>query len=192
MKKPYIVGIGGGTASGKSTLCARLEQVFSGWRVRAFHLDEYFREDRPTVEAPFTGKPYRDDNHPANTLDLDQAAADLAEAAASGGYDLILLEGAWALSWETLREQFDLKLFVDCRSDERLVRRIRRNTAWGLSFDEITNVYLDLVRYRHDEFVEPARWYADLVLNGSGMPETGERVVTDYICTQLDQKEDSK
>jgi len=74
-----------------------------------------------------------------------------------------------------------LKLFMECRADERIVRRLKRNLEWGLTFDEISGVYLDLVRYRHDEYVEPSKWKADLILNGSSMPERAISVITSYI-----------
>lgn len=65
------------------------------------------------------------------------------------------------------------------------VRRLRRNMQWGCSFDEIADVYLDLVRTRHDEFVEPSRWRADLVVNGNGCTDGALAVLTAYIRTQL-------
>ena len=59
----------------------------------------------------------------------------------------------------------DLRVFVDCPADIRIVRRIKRNLTWGLSLEDITNVYLDLVCYRHEEFVEPSKSKADVVID---------------------------
>ena len=75
----------------------------------------------------------------------------------------------------------DLKLFVECRADERIVRRLRRNMSWGLSYDEVANVYLDLVRYRHDEYVEPSKWKADFLLNGSNDTGVALRMISQHI-----------
>ena len=78
-----------------------------------------------------------------------------------------MIEGLFALYLPEVLEHLDLKIFVDLKSDERLVRRIRRHLERGDTFDEITDRYIDTVRFRHDELVEPTRWRADLVLNGT-------------------------
>ncbi|MBM7834772.1 hypothetical protein [Clostridium sardiniense] len=59
---------------------------------------------------------------------------------------------------------------------------------WGLTFDEISNVYLDMVRYRHDEYVEPTKWKADLILNSSNISDMSIKAITQLIkdsCTKL-------
>lgn len=168
MKKPYVAGISGGTASGKSTLARWLEEELGDLRVKVFHMDGYFKPDgvRPKAAAPVTGKVYYDDNCP-ETIYGDKLKADLAQALA-GDFDLILVEGLFALWYDWLYEQLDLKIFIDCQADERIVRRLRRNMAErGLSFEEVAGVYLDMVRYRHQQYIEPTKWRADLILNGS-------------------------
>lgn len=80
----------------------------------------------------------------------------------------------------------DLKLFIDCQADERIVRRLRRNmTERGLAFDEIAHVYLDLVRYRHQQYVEPSKWRADLIMNGSQWSDTGFQLVLSHIKAHI-------
>ena len=167
MKRPFVVGISGGSASGKSTFCNVLEGALSTLRIKTFHMDDYFKpeEKRPYAEAPITGNMYVDDNHP-ETIDLLQMKADM-DNGLKEDYDVVIVEGLLTLWDKEIYSRLDLKLFVDCRSDERIVRRLRRNMDWGLKFDEISNVYLDLVRYRHDEYVEPTKWKADIILNGS-------------------------
>jgi len=100
-------------------------------------------------------------------------------AALSGETEIVIVEGLFALWFEEIRTKCDLKLFVDLRSDERLVRRIRRFGEAGQSFDDIVSRYIDTVRFRHDEFVEPTRWYADMVVNGMLPPKTVE-LITAY------------
>ena len=82
---------------------------------------------------------------------------------------------------EEIVEQLDLRLYVDCRPDERIVRRLKRNMKWGLTFDQIADVYLDMVRYRHDEYVEPTKWRADLIINGSNPSEKGIQLIANYV-----------
>ena len=189
MKNTFVVGIAGGSASGKTTFCDRLEKALEDFNVKAIHMDKYFKpqEQRPYVKAPITGKMYVDDNHPT-TMDLPQLSADLEAEIASGTYDVIILEGLLTLHDETIYNQLDLKLFIDCRPDERIVRRLRRNMTYGLTFDEISNVYLDMVRYRHEEYVEPSKWRADLILNGSSFSERALFLIAEQIRREYTAK----
>jgi uridine kinase len=180
-KKPFVIGIAGGSASGKSTLCEQLEERLSHNKLKVFHMDKYFKkpEQRPHVKAPVVNKVYMDDNHPL-TMDLP-ALKDNLTSAIQEDHDIIIVEGLLVLWDDNIYPLLDLKLFIDCRADERIVRRTRRNMEWGLSFDEITNVYLDMVRYRHDEYVEPSKWRADLILNGSHQSETALTMIVNQI-----------
>jgi uridine kinase len=161
------IGIAGGTASGKSTLAEQLKTALPGAHI--IHQDSYYKpeEELPLAQSPANGKTYRDYNHP-DSLHLAGLAKDLAEAKASGEHRVIIVEGIFVLWDEAILSQLDLKIFIDCRADERIVRRLRRNMTWGLSFDEIADVYLNLVRFRHDEFVEPTKCRADLIVDGAG------------------------
>ena len=182
MSRPYLVGIAGGTASGKSTLAGWLEEELSDLRPRVFHMDSYFKPDgvRPKAVAHVTGVEYYDDNCP-ETIYHQRLREDLAQARVQGER-VILVEGLFALWYDWLYEQLDLRLFIDCQADERIVRRLKRNMAQrGLSFDEIAGVYLDMVRYRHEQYIEPTKWRADLILNGSSPSELANRMVADRI-----------
>lgn len=175
----YIIGIAGGTASGKTTLCEKLEKQLSDLKVKSIHMDAFFKWDAlPKAVSHLSGKTYDDHNCP-DTVNWDAFHQELEEAV-SGGCDVVLVEGLLVLWDDYLKNRLDLRLFVDCRADERIVRRIRRNTTWGLTFDEITDVYLDMVRFRHDQYVEPTKWTADLIINGSGQ--------TDLVCNMLLQR----
>ncbi len=180
--KTYVIGIAGGSASGKTTFSERLSKELSDLRVKVLHMDSYFksRNERPRSTSPVSGKVYVDDNHPY-TMELDRFANDLRAATESGEWQVVIAEGLLVLWDENILSQLSLKLFVDCRADERIVRRIRRNMKWNQTFDEITDVYLDLVRFRHDEYVEPTRWRADLILNGSAPSDVALRMIADNV-----------
>lgn len=183
MTKAYVIGIAGGSASGKSTFSDSLEKELQNLRTQTFHMDKYFKpkENRPITEAPITGKIYMDDNHP-ETVDLAKLKEDFF-AVLEDQYDVIIIEGLLTLWDKDIHQACDLKLFVDCKADERIVRRIRRNMTWGLTYDQITDVYLDMVRYRHDEYVEPTKWRADLILNGSLPIRQALDIIACYIKT---------
>lgn len=168
MGKPYVVAIAGGTCSGKSTLTDRLEGIFKEkCKVVAFHMDKYFKKEPPTTIAPITRKEYVEHNSP-DTLELPRMFEDFARVTGDGSdARLVLVEGLFALYLDEIRDRADLKIFVDLPSDERLTRRIVRFMAWGQTFEEVTERYLDTVRFRHNELIEPTRWHADLVLNGT-------------------------
>ena len=184
MTKPVVIGIAGGSASGKTTLAERLEQALAGVRVLVIHMDHYFFKERPHMVAPITRLEYEDHNHPTS-FDLVQLISDLDAAIAASEVQVIILEGLLVLQNDDLRQRLDLKLFVDAQADERIVRRTRRNMARGLGFDEITNFYLDCVRYRHQEYVEPSRWHADLVMNGSQFSELELDIVAAWVHRQV-------
>ena len=181
MKKPFLVGIAGGSASGKSTLCKNLEIALGELKIKSIHMDSYFRpeKDRPFTEAFVTGIKYLDDNHPL-TMNLEQLKTDV-KALYNEEYDLIIIEGLLTLWDDEICKMLDLKLFIDCEPDERLARRIKRNMQKGLTMDEITSVYLDMVRYRHNEYVAPSKWRSDLIINGSWTSELSLKIISEYI-----------
>lgn len=166
MGQAYVVGIGGCSASGKSTLSNRLEERLGGYRVKVFHMDKYFREpsQRPEVVGILDGKIYRDDNHPT-TLDLDRLHVDVA-AAREEDVDVVLIEGMFILWDQAMAPLLDLKVFVDCDQDERLRRRISRNLGFGYDLDDIMDRYVQAVQPRQREYVESSKWRADIIVNG--------------------------
>ena len=125
-----------------------------------------------------------DDNHP-DTMYLRQLYEDMAKEKESGKVQIILTEGLLTLYDDAILSLLDLKLYVDCRADERILRRLKRNMQRGLSREEITDVYLDVVRYRHDQYVEPSKWRADIILNGANPSVVSMEMITDYIKKSL-------
>ncbi len=180
-KKPFVVGIAGGTCSGKSTLAERIQNSLPEYKVVQINMDRYFKKEPPNTVAPITRKVYVEHNHP-DSFDLDRFYADFDAAVAPGSdADVVVVEGLLILYLEHIREQLDLKVFVDLKSDERAVRRIVKFMARGQSFEDVTSRFLDTVRYRHDEFVEPTRWFADVVINGVLDSHKGLDVVLSFI-----------
>ena len=188
MVRPFMIGIAGGSASGKSTFSEQLKNALnkSGYEVKELHMDAYFKPEgeRPVHHAPFTNKEYRDDNYPA-AFDLDKLKQDLKNVVQAGESQIIIIEGLLTLWDREIYNQLDLRLFVECRSDERIVRRLKRNMQRGLTFDQIADFYLDMARYRHDEYVEPTKWRSDLMINGSDSFEKALSVITAYIEAQV-------
>lgn len=166
MKKIYTIGIAGTSASGKSTLAYALQKRLECCKVKVIHMDEYYRprEERPVIKGIYNGKEYVDDNHPG-ALYMDRIRSDF-HAARAAKWDVVILEGLFALYDEEIFSQLDLKIYVECDQDERLVRRIKRHLAFGQEFGEITERYVQAVQPRQRELVEPTKWKAQLLVNG--------------------------
>jgi uridine kinase len=186
LKKSFVIGIGGGSASGKTTLSENLRNTLKEHKLLAIHMDHYFKQDKdiPRAKAFITQKIYADHNHP-ETIELNNLRIDLKTAIEQNGHEIIIVEGLLALWDDDIYNKLDLKIFVDCKPDERIVRRLKRNMQWGLTFDEIADVYLDMVRYRHEEYVEPSKWRADIIVNGSNPTEVSLDALTAYIKGRL-------
>ena len=178
----FVIGIAGGTCSGKSTLSGKLAEYY-GDACRVIHMDAYFRRPSITTIAPVTGIEYVEHNHP-DALYLDKLYADFTDAVENGTEKILIIEGLFALHLPEIRSRLHLKIFVDLASDERLVRRIRRFTAAGQSFDDVVSRYIDTVRFRHDELIEPSRWHADMVVNGIA-GQTSVDMITAYVDQQI-------
>ncbi len=176
----YLIGIAGGTGSGKSTVVRALLDRFGGV---CMDLDSYYL-DRSAISAE-----ERDD------LNYDEPAAidhilliehlkrlKAGESVQKPRYSfhthtrvgietvtsarLILVDGLFTLWWEDVRRLLDLKVFVHAPADRRLIRRIQRDVVErGRDLESVLRQYLQTVRPMHDLYVEPTRVHADLVLN---------------------------
>lgn len=169
-----IVGIAGGSASGKSTLAQALSEVLTERlkQVDTLAMDRYVRPDRaagPHFLSASTGERLFDWNHP-DACDLARLLADLdRRASAPDAPDALLVEGLMALHFPELRRRLDLRLFVDLDADVRALRRLLRDMQGGrVSRDPqfIARYYLESARAGHARFIEPSRLHADLVLRG--------------------------
>jgi uridine kinase len=190
MQKPVLVGIAGGSASGKSTLATALIQALTARdaarRVQLLATDHFCPGSRPgpTFVLSPPGEAMFDWNHPdAFDSDLFLAAVDqlLAEEPPP---DVLLLEGLWVLHVPAIRERLDLRLFVELDADERALRRLLRNMRHASGNTDprfIADYYLQSARVGHARYVEPSRVHADLILRGDGDVHRAAALVTAII-----------
>ena len=178
MARRTIVGIAGGTASGKTTfakaLAAALSEADPGLAVEVLSTDAYFlpTQQMPTFASPSTGKETPDYNQP-DSIDSSRLATDL-RARCQAGDGVTIVEGLMVLHLEEVRRCLDLRVFVELEADARALRRLVRNLgkqlskAVGSDAQAIADYYLESAAVGHRRYVEPSRVHADLILRGDG------------------------
>lgn len=196
--KPILIGIAGGTGSGKSTFTNRIKDAF-GDRVSILYHDNYYKAHD---EMPFEERKKLNYDHP-DAFDTELLIEHI-KALKSGQsiicptYDysqhnrakntitveprkVILIEGILALCDSRLRDLMDIKIFVDADADERILRRVLRDTKErGRDIENIIDQYLTTVKPMHYLYVEPTKSYADLVVN-SGLNNVAFEVIKTKI-----------
>jgi uridine kinase len=197
--RPLVVGIAGGTGSGKTTVAHKLGASMPG-RAAVIEHDAYYRSQAHVSPEERSKVNY---DHPSS-LESDLLAHHLRELRENRGVDIpiydfslhtrraetrrveparvIIVEGILVFTEPALREQMDIKIFVDTDSDIRLIRRIRRDLEQrGRSFQSVRDQYYATVRPMHIEHVEPSKRWADLIV-----PEGGDnKVALDVLLGQL-------
>jgi uridine kinase len=175
MPKPVVVGIAGGSASGKSTLAAALAVALEqahGWRTAIVSTDRYVQPDvarGPTFFSSSAGEAMFDWNHP-DSVDWARLVSDLrALCDAQDAPQAVLVEGLMVLHDAALRPLLDLRLFVELEADVRALRRLLRNMQRpDMNRDPvfIATYYRESARVGHERYVEPSRVHADLIVRG--------------------------
>lgn len=195
-----IVGIAGGTGSGKTTLTNRLKERF-GKDVSAVYHDSYYKAHD---DLPFDARCKLNYDHP-DSFDTALMVEHLKALRAGRAVDcptydytvhnraketvrveparVILVEGILIFENPALRELMDIKIFVDTDADTRILRRILRDVKErGRSLDSVVSQYLTTVKPMHEAFVEPSKKYADLIV-----PEGGHNLVAlDMIVQRVE------
>ncbi len=202
--RPYIIGVVGGSGSGKSTFIDRLKEHF-GDSIAVVHHDNYYRRQD---NVPFEERVKVNYDHP-DSLETDLLVQHL-EALRSGRsiecpvYDfsqhnrsdqtvtidpkaVIIVEGILLFADERLRDLCDIKIFVDADADERILRRVARDVEErGRDLRGVIAQYLDTVKPMHYLYVEPTRALADIVIN-SGMNDSAFELIAMKIAQVLEQ-----
>ncbi len=171
--KAIIIGIAGGSASGKTTIARKVCEAFKGkHKVIIVKQDDYYKDqsDKPMSERLKTNY-----DHPF-AFDTDDKT-EIIE-----GRDVIILEGIFVLAEEEVRRQCDILVYVDTDSDIRFIRRLRRDIEErGRTLDNVCHQYLSTVRPMHEAFIEPSKKYAHVII-----PNGGDNVVAiDLLVTKI-------
>tara|TARA_B110000263_G_scaffold161121_1_gene140097 strand:- start:316 stop:945 length:630 start_codon:yes stop_codon:yes gene_type:complete len=200
MKKTILIGIAGGTGSGKTSVANAILAEFSSSEVVLIQQDSYYHDlkhlhidERATVNF----------DHP-DAVDFNEMCENLQslidgqtvkipmynfnthtrtdDTLTIGNHHIIVLEGILALFDEKIRNMMDIKLYVDTPDDIRIIRRIKRDiNKRGRTFESVIEQYYNTVRPMHQQFVEPSKKYADVII-----PEgSHNKVAIDIIRTKI-------
>ncbi len=190
MSLPLVVGIAGGTASGKTTVARKIHEAFSPSRIAFIDQDSYYKDLR---EVPLEKRREVNFDHP-DAFDtallvahlkalkaggpIDKPVYDYVEsirterAVAVAPADIILVEGILVLHEDAVRAELDMRIFVETEDDVRIIRRLTRDIKErGRDFDHVIHQYFNSVRPMHLAFVEPSKRHADIVVPHGGNNE---------------------
>ncbi|GED70950.1 uridine kinase [Brevibacillus reuszeri] len=200
MGNPVLIGVAGGSGSGKTTVAKELFRQFQNDSVTMIEQDSYYKDQShmSADERALTNydHPFAFDNDlllthlqellagkaiekPIYDFKLHNRKQEKVQVAPT---DVIILEGMLILEDTRIRDLMDIKVFVDTDADVRIIRRIARDIEErGRSLDSVVNQYLNVVRPMHLQFIEPTKRYADVII-----PEGGyNRVALDLLSTKI-------
>lgn len=200
LKKGILVGIGGGTGSGKTLIAKNIFQNLGSEEAVIIQQDSYYKD---LSDIPFYERDKRNFDHPdawdwnllsvhirqlLNGESIGQPVYDFkkhcrsGETVRVGPHKIIVIEGILVLHDYELRKNMDIKVYVETPDDIRLIRRVRRDIhERGRSVDSVFHQYENSVRPMHLRFVEPSKQFADIII-----PEGGMNVVAvDLLKTKI-------
>jgi uridine kinase len=186
--RPFLIGVAGGSNSGKTTIATRLAELVGEDRLSLIELDSYYIE---RSDEPLEVRAAANYDHP-DAFDWELLNDHIAALSAGATvqvpiYDysihdrsdryetvhaskVIVVEGILVLWEPRVRDRFDLKIFIDTPADLRLVRRLRRDVAErGRTPENILDQYLETVRPAHERFIEPSKRHADVIVPEGGL-----------------------
>ena len=200
--RPFLIGVAGGSSSGKTTVAERLAELAGTDHLALLKLDSYYVD---LSDRPLSDREAFDFDHP-DAFDWPLLNDHLAALSAGASvpvpvYDyvqynrsgdvklvhpapIVVVEGILVLWEPTLRERFDLKVFVDTDADIRLIRRLRRDASErGRSAESVIEQYLTTVRPAHEQFIEPSKRHADVIVPQGGL----NRPALDVLLARVEQ-----
>lgn len=212
--KPIVIGVAGGSGSGKTTVAREISREFPHQSIAVIEQDAYYQnQDEKTMDERLQ----TNYDHPL-AFDYDLLIEHIKEllqfkAVQKPVYDytahtrsdkiipvkpkdVIIIEGILILDDERLRNLMDIKVFVDTDSDLRVIRRMIRDiNERGRTMDSVIEQYISVVRPMHNQFIEPTKRYADIIIPEGGQNEVAidllttkvESILEDSVATRLSE-----
>ena len=202
--KNTVIGIAGGTGSGKTTVVKKIISSFPDDRVIMLPQDAYYKDQG---NISLDERKLVNYDHPS-AFDNELLIEHIKKLSTGISVDLpvysyitytrqkdsihiepgeiIIVEGILVLEDPILRELLDIKIFVDAPADVRFIRRLKRDIMErGRSVDSVIDQYMNVVRPMHMQFVEPSKWYADIIVPEGGQNEVAIDLITTKIRSLL-------
>ena len=201
--KPYIVGVAGGSTSGKTEIVKTLKKHFEDKIEIIEHDNYYFAHDDLTMEERASlnydhPQSFETDllidhvkkiinneeiNIPTYDFTIHTRSSDTLKKVPK---PIVIVEGILVLENEELRNLMDMKVFVDCDGDVRLKRRITRDVVErDRTIESILTQYMETVKPMHELFVEPSKKFADLIVPKGGKNKVAIEVLINHLATKL-------
>ncbi len=206
-RKPVVIGVAGGSGSGKTSVTKSIYETFKGHSILMLEQDFYYKDQS---HLPFEERLKTNYDHPLafdNDLLIEHIESLLRyESVEKPVYDygvhtrstdvihvepkdVIILEGILILEDERLRNLMDIKLYVDTDADLRIIRRLVRDIKEReRSMDSVIDQYVNVVRPMHNQFIEPTKRYADIIIPEGGHNFVAIDLMVTKIQTILEQK----
>jgi len=203
MKTQFVIGIAGGTGSGKTTLVNKLKEMIGDKVVTLTH--DYYYKANSDKNLEERSKMNYDHPHAFDTdmlvahikmlkegLSIEHPLYDFVnhtraqESVKVEPTKVVIVEGILIFENKELRDLMDMKIFVDTDSDVRIIRRILRDVKErGRSLDSVVEQYLNTVKLMHEEFVEPSKKHADIIVPEGGYNRVATSMIRDRIKVLL-------
>jgi len=205
--RPIFIGIAGGTGSGKTTVTRAIVSRVPEATVALIEQDSYYKDQS---DLPFEERLKINYDHPSAfdtallVQHLDMLAAGQPIQKPVYNYklhtrdpqtvlvepkDIVVVEGLMILWEPEIRKRLDIKLFVDCDADVRVLRRLQRDIRErGRTLDSVIRQYLESVRPMHLEFVEPSKRYADIIIPEGGFNEVAIDMISAKLAAVLQER----
>lgn len=200
MKKPKVIGIVGGSGSGKTTVTKRIIEELTEEKVVLIEQDYYYKDQSHMTMEERIRTNYDHPDAFDNEL-LCQQLSDLIDGKTvemprydyvnhtrsdqtvlQEPKDIIIVEGLFGLYSKTIRDRLDIKIFVDTPSDIRILRRLLRDmNERGRSVESVINQYLTSVRPMHEQYIQPTKQYADIIIPDGGYND----IAVDILITKI-------
>lgn len=207
MSNPVIIGITGGTGSGKSTVAQSIYDSLIGKNIVVLEQDAYYKnQDHLTFDERIKTNydhPCAFDNdlliqqvkdlmigNPINKPQYDfESHTRKKESIRIESQDIIILEGIMILENKELRDLMDIKIFVDTDADLRIIRRIVRDIEErGRSLNSVIDQYINTVKPAHESFIEPTKKYADIIIPEGGFNKVAIDVLVAKVKSIVQEK----
>ncbi|MGM9698085.1 MAG: uridine kinase [Prevotella sp.] len=195
-----IIGVAGGTGSGKTTVVKKIVEALPPHYVAVVPLDSYYNDTTAMTEEERRAINF---DHP-DAFDWELLSKQVKQLKAGEAVEqptysyllcnrlpetvhvepkpVILIEGIMTLVNKELRDMMDIKIFVDTDSDERLIRNIQRDVVErGRTVEMVIDRYLQVLKPMHEQFIEPSKKYADIIIPLGGENKTGINIIKTYI-----------